>query len=166
MPGIPGMRVDSECPLCGKIRSLPPNEARRRKFCSRECRDSAQRNRVVMICQMCGDQYEVAVNLLSKSKFCSKACANRAVGISAIGNRYAWRGDNVTRWAFHKRANKLKPPSPCERCGEPGELVHHKDENPANNAPDNLERLCRGCHARHHHLGVPRLEKNLERRIR
>lgn len=46
----------------------------------------------------------------------------------------------------------------CERCGEPGEIVHHKTYiTPANiNEPvvtlnwDNLELLCKDCHNREH----------------
>jgi len=39
----------------------------------------------------------------------------------------------------------------CERCGRAGRLdVHHKDGDPTNNAPENLEVLCRGCHLKHH----------------
>lgn len=46
----------------------------------------------------------------------------------------------------------------CVRCGAPGEIVHHKtyltarninDPNIALN-PDNLETLCRECHAAEH----------------
>lgn len=33
---------------------------------------------------------------------------------------------------------------------ESGELVHHKDENPANNHPDNLEVSTRASHIKHH----------------
>ena len=36
----------------------------------------------------------------------------------------------------------------CERCGKTRcKLhVHHKDENPMNNAPENLQSLCASCH--------------------
>lgn len=49
----------------------------------------------------------------------------------------------------------------CERCGRPGNIVHHKVYiTPANiNDPsitlswDNLELLCQDCHNREHHCG-------------
>jgi len=31
---------------------------------------------------------------------------------------------------------------------------HHRDENPLNNAPENIELLCRACHARHHNSPI------------
>jgi len=44
------------------------------------------------------------------------------------------------------RAKRRKVLGPCERCGKPGTDRHHKDDNPMNNAPDNIEVLCRRCH--------------------
>jgi hypothetical protein len=35
----------------------------------------------------------------------------------------------------------------CERCGEkPAVEFHHKDSNPLNNDPKNIQQLCRRCH--------------------
>lgn len=40
----------------------------------------------------------------------------------------------------------------CARCGRNTTRlnVHHKDENPLNNTPDNLESLCGSCHKLEH----------------
>ena len=51
----------------------------------------------------------------------------------------------------------------CVRCGDPGEIVHHKIyltpeniDNPAISLnPDNLETLCRTCHALEHEGMLP-----------
>lgn len=56
----------------------------------------------------------------------------------------------------------------CRRCGEPGELVHHKIyltpqniNNPAISLNiNNLETLCRTCHALEHE-GEPATDKGL-----
>jgi 5-methylcytosine-specific restriction endonuclease McrA len=46
------------------------------------------------------------------------------------------------------------PPTRYLRKGVPAErsalLVHHIDENPANNRPENLVTVCEGCHMVHH----------------
>lgn len=62
----------------------------------------------------------------------------------------AWRD---TREYIFKRDMGL-----CVRCGKPGEIVHHKEylapqniNNPAITlSEDNLETLCRECHAIEH----------------
>lgn len=51
----------------------------------------------------------------------------------------------------------------CERCGEPGVIVHHKKYITPDNINDpnitlsfgNLELLCIGCHDREHFRGSP-----------
>ena len=67
----------------------------------------------------------------------------------------AWR--KVRDYVF-KRDLKL-----CVRCGKPGEIVHHKiyltpeninDPEISLNA-DNLETLCRDCHAAEHEGTLP-----------
>jgi len=49
----------------------------------------------------------------------------------------------------------------CSRCGKSGKPstkkhrylhIHHRDENPFNNSPTNLEVLCVKCHIKHHLL--------------
>lgn len=40
----------------------------------------------------------------------------------------------------------------CARCGGEKTLqTHHKDRNPLNNSPENLEKLCQACHTEDHH---------------
>jgi hypothetical protein len=39
----------------------------------------------------------------------------------------------------------------CRDCGATEDLcLHHEDENPENNSPENLTTLCRACHLREH----------------
>ncbi len=54
--------------------------------------------------------------------------------------------------AGRRRAQKLYPQQPCIRCGSPDGVRHHMDRNTFNNAPDNIEWLCRHCHTREHAL--------------
>lgn len=56
-----------------------------------------------------------------------------------------------TKKAGRKRASRLVKLSPCMICGKTGYTeVHHIDENPLNNNPENLIRLCKSCHKKQH----------------
>lgn len=75
----------------------------------------------------------------TKRRFCSLSCANsREKG-----------GTSST--TYHRRAGKHRRPV-CESCGKPHRKlhVHHRDENPANNAEGNLKTLCPSCHKLSH----------------
>jgi hypothetical protein len=53
----------------------------------------------------------------------------------------------------------------AEKLGRPltyDELAHHKDEDPRNNHPDNIELLRRGEHSHHHNAGRTRTEAERE----
>ena len=59
-------------------------------------------------------------------------------------------------WNWHKTRNEYLSGNPyCERCMlierlKPAYLVHHKDRNPKNIDPENLESLCKECHKKEH----------------
>jgi integrase/recombinase XerD len=55
------------------------------------------------------------------------------------------------------KARQKKPKGPCELCGGVARMVHHKDEDPFNNDPANLENLCHPCHGLRHHHAPKRL---------
>ena len=65
---------------------------------------------------------------------------------------------NSTAWKVCREAYKHKAKYLCERCGRPGEIVHHKKrvtpltvDNPEVTLNfSNLELLCRDCHAKEH----------------
>lgn len=69
-------------------------------------------------------------------------------------DRHNWKGDGAKKHSKSYRAIRRYSLRECERCGAPGELRHHKDENVGNNEPENIEILCRKCHQQHH-LGKP-----------
>jgi len=58
-----------------------------------------------------------------------------------------WKGDNITPKSGRSRAIRKFPTiGPCERCGSGRAERHHRDENPTNNAQENIIALCRRCH--------------------
>jgi hypothetical protein len=103
-------------------------------------------------CAVCG---EACNHLLAV--YCSRKCRGIAERgkprPDAIGNQWASRGENAGKWAHYKRMQKLCPPGPCVECGSREQsIIHHVDHDPKNTVPDNLVRMCRPCHARHHHI--------------
>ncbi len=88
-------------------------------------------------------------------------------------------GDAVTSQVMYGRARRLVAPGPCVVCREVGKHINHKDRNPWNNNPANLERLCVKCHNGQHSVeeavmiewlrdrfGVSFMEVHLEARRR
>ena len=73
-------------------------------------------------------------------------------------NKEVARFYNSSQWDKVRRAYKLYRYGLCERCGRPGEIVHHKCyismENIFNPDVtlnfDNLELLCLDCHNKEH----------------
>lgn len=64
---------------------------------------------------------------------CDQSCANTRLEIQVDSHRW--------------RARQIMPRRKCSACGAEERLhVHHKDRNPANNDPANLEVLCGSCH--------------------
>jgi hypothetical protein len=62
-------------------------------------------------------------------------------------NHFNYKGDRAGVLAGRWRARKIYPLRDCEVCGKPGKERHHKDENTLNNEPENVQVLCRRCHA-------------------
>ena len=53
----------------------------------------------------------------------------------------------------HYHARNLLSGGCCEICGSEKNVdVHHKDGNYLNNSLENLQRLCRSCHMKEHHV--------------
>lgn len=94
--------------------------------CCERCNKAIQRKRY-------GERLEDATAFL-KRRFCSLSCAN---------TRGNWgESSTATRREAHKSVSAV-----CNRCGKSGRNhVHHKDKNPRNNQPTNLETLCPSCH--------------------
>jgi hypothetical protein len=56
----------------------------------------------------------------------------------------------LTKDGYRFHARKLRGDC-CENCGTTDNLnAHHKDEDLANNSPENIQTLCGSCHTKHH----------------
>ncbi len=75
-----------------------------------------------------------------------------------VARDFAKKFYNSKEWIKCRKAFKQSKFGVCERCGMPGEEVHHKKNlTPENiNDPyitlswDNLELLCQSCHSKEH----------------
>ena len=105
-------------------------------------------------CERCGKKlerrplasgYEEPLYWFNKRRFCSVECANKTMGEARLAEPA--KSPKISR----KRARNMLPSAPCAVCGKIGYTeVHHRDENPMNNSPENLVRLCKSCHAKQH----------------
>ena len=67
------------------------------------------------------------------------------------------------KWLKIRTAYRIYRHGICERCGRPGEIVHHKSYINTQNIYkpeitmnfDNLELLCRDCHNKEHFTTMP-----------
>lgn len=75
----------------------------------------------------------------SRRRFCNRAC---------MGEHKAKRPAEVRAKARGRYyAQQMIAASQCELCETMENLIrHHRDENPTNNDPSNLQVLCRPCH--------------------
>lgn len=106
-------------------------------------------------CWSCGVEVSKYVRpSWERPRFCCKSCATsfsmrnpeRREAAKRGADSHRWRGAGVSEKGGRKRALKMYPDAPCERCGAENSERHHKDANTANNEPENIERLCRRCH--------------------
>lgn len=56
-----------------------------------------------------------------------------------------WK-DKIKPGSGRGRAEKLFNLGQCKTCGGVGRVRHHKDKNPLNNDPENVQILCHKCH--------------------
>lgn len=75
--------------------------------------------------------------------------------LKVLGNKFAFKGPNVSKNAGNRRAQVLfKIPEACKKCGILKKsfhmIRHHKNGNTLDNQRKNIEWLCRSCHINHH----------------
>ena len=75
--------------------------------------------------------------------------ANRAKSWHYGASHHRWAGDgpDVPINIGRKRARRIFTNiGPCSLCGSARSERHHKDGNPLNNAPANIQSVCHACH--------------------
>ena len=80
------------------------------------------------------------MNSFLRRKYCNRTCM-------AAGQVR----EVVTSLSHSRMKARRQGKEACEACGRASRLhVHHRDENPLNNTPGNLQTLCVSCHRRTH----------------
>jgi hypothetical protein len=79
-----------------------------------------------------------------RKKYCDRICMAQAFDAKPTKENPGW----VTA---HYHARKMIEKESCAICGKQNHLdVHHEDGDFRNNAVNNLQVLCRGCHTHEH----------------
>lgn len=96
-------------------------------------------------CERCGIRlvrrplasgYKEPLDFFKKRKYCSVDCANKALAKEKM------KLPPSTAKNGRQRARNMVPDAPCAICGKSGRTwVHHKDENPLNNSPENFNKI-------------------------
>jgi hypothetical protein len=96
----------------------------------------------------CGAEKDINTAILIGGVTRSCGCLRSDSPAIRRGPRHpAWKGDAAGSDTKRNRCRRLYPVlGPCQRCGKPARDRHHKDANPGNNDPSNVEILCRSCH--------------------
>ncbi len=139
------------------------------KFCGPECQAAdlaEQRAKRMRFCPRCGVEF---LPKSTRTAYCTRACADlaHAARMVGLGNSHYRDGRSYAEW--FKRMRPLifvRDGNVCRACKTPdvpihymrkgkptqrsGLVVHHIDERPWNNIPENLILLCKTHHAVHH----------------
>lgn len=138
-----------------------------RMFCSTACRNAARSLRhQSKVCTVCGTVFRPRS---SRHQYCDRQCANAAHSSRMVGsgNSHFKDGTSYAEWFRQMRPLIMERDlKQCVVCSTPDKphpvtrngkttlrsnlVVHHINEDPQNNRPQNLITLCKACHAVHH----------------
>ena len=123
------------CVVCGATFETVPTSSKQ-FCCSRKCQSERRRRpKELRNCIHCGNTFKA---IRPHTRFCSRRCGSLHRFIDHV--HHIQPKDAVPR-------NKMLK---CCRCGfdqYPKILErHHKDRNPKNNSPDNIDIVCPNCH--------------------
>lgn len=153
------------CP-CLKCGRPTGSKDRGRRYCSKGCRLAVSRAGKEIPCPQCGREF------FPKSKrtvYCDRICANDAHSQRMIGagNSHYKDGTSYADWfrkmrplIFERDGRICRVCETVDRMVPTGRgdafqfksllLVHHINEQPWDNRPENLILLCASCHITHH----------------
>lgn len=157
-----GPRVSLTCKVCGQAFSVIHCRKDTALYCSRTCLDAASVERyralrVEKVCPRCDIRFWVKPSHVGTRLYCSMTCRNAAdsekrppnyAGPSRMAMGYVIVDHPSGKGRIYE--HRLVAEQVIGRPLCPGEVVHHRDENRANNHPDNLQVMTRAEHNRLH----------------
>ena len=165
-PGCAAKALKGEgCP-CLKCGRPTGSRDRGRRYCSKGCRLAVSRAGKERGCPQCGREF---FPRSSRTVYCDRICANDAHALRMIGagnSRYK-DGTSYADWFRKMRPLILERDGRICRVCETADrmvptgrgdafqfksllVVHHLNEQPWDNQPENLITLCQPCHMVHH----------------
>jgi len=118
----------------------------------------------IKTCEQCGRSYGYGAALpegvrrvrrqggkvWEKRRFCSPECRGLAIaeGKVQMGRRNLLADEEVSvEWGRIRMQRRIPIEGKlCQICGDPAQIRHHRDEDPRNNADENIAVICRACH--------------------
>ena len=136
--------------LCATCRTpVAQSGCRNAKYCSPGCRPK-QPDLPEKVCGVCGVVFQPKS---SRTAYCDRVCANTAHSNRMIGggNSHYKDGSSYASWFALMRPLIMERDKGCVVCRTGARPhIHHLDENPRNNGPENLVQLCASHHIVHH----------------
>lgn len=153
------------CP-CLKCGRPTGSKDRGRRYCSKECRLAVSRAGKDRPCPQCGRMF---FPKSARTTYCDRICADAAHSQRMVGtgNSHYKDGTSYAEWFRQMRpliierdGNQCRVCSAADKMIPTGRkagslfrshfVVHHLNEVPWDNTPENLILLCMSCHGTHH----------------
>lgn len=159
------MKIEVTCAECGKKEFVNPCRAKKYVCCSTTClgRYNSKRynKKVELICPICGEKYECKKSTINNHKTCGKKeCRSKWLSKTRVGS-----GNGN-----YKTVNSILKENNCKHIHDKsktiymhvvkenfnissvknlpkGYVIHHKDGNHENNAPENLILIDKSTHS-------------------
>ena len=144
-----------KCLYCNSVIPVHVPHYQKRKNCSKSCSNAYRWT----IPKWRKEHLEKMTNQI-KGKFLGRKHTSTTLKKMLMNTprgetHYAWKGDNARKHSGRRRAQRLYPKQPCEKCGRIDDVErHHVDKNALNNSRENIIFVCPAHHRPIYHKSV------------